>query len=447
YDMNTHIGSYLTGGKLVNQSTVLTSERGYYYADTKDVYFKSKVLLVDPQYTLTTDTLLYNTISRIATFVAPTTINTGNSIIHTTCGYYSTVQNYAHLCDRPTILDSAQQVTADSMNYTKSTGIGIAYGNVVWTDTSSKMTVLSNYAIANQLKNTILATEKPLLIIERKRDTLYLAMDTLFSGQLERPADTAMVEKVSVDSSQFSKIITAKNKSVSELDNSLTKNIKGTSKRPLKSKITASSKDIITLNNDTTNTKKDTSQLRYIIAYHHVRLFSDSLQGASDSLYYSDLDSAFHFYNNPVLWSGVSQLTGDTIVLFTKDQQASKIVLQHHAMIINKIEDSIYNQVKGNIITGYFGKGNELNWMNVNGNAESMYYAQDNNGAFAGGNHSTSAMIHLYFKDGKLNKVIFLKDVDGMFIPPTKIPDEDKMLQGFKWEAQRRPKTKTELMQ
>lgn len=447
YDMNTHIGSYISGGKLVNQSTVLTSERGYYYADTKDVYFKSNVKLLDPEYTLTTDTLLYNTISRIATFVAPTTINTGNSIIHTSCGYYSTVENYAHLCDRPTILDSAQQVTADSMNYTKNTGIGVAFGNVVWTDTARKMTVLSNYAIANQIKNTILATEKPLMIIERKTDTLYMAMDTLFSGQIERPLDTGRVEKDPEDGIQPVKVISKRDTSALEKDTSITKNIEGTTYQPVKTDTTITTKDAVPISKDTSYTKKDTSQLRYIIAYHHVRLFSDSLQGASDSLYYSDLDSAFHFYKDPVLWTGVSQLTGDTIVLFTKDQQASRIVLQHHAMIINRIGDSIYNQVKGNIITGYFGNGNELDWMDVNGNAESMYYAQDNSGAFVGGNHSTSAKINLYFKDGKLNKVVFLKDVDGMFMPPTKIPEEDKMLQGFRWEADRRPKSKTELMQ
>ncbi len=447
YDMNTHIGSYVNGGKLVNQSTVLTSERGYYYADTKDVYFKSKVLLVDPEYTLTTDTLLYNTISRIANFVAPTTINTGNSIIHTSCGYYNTNQNYAHLCDRSTISDSAQQVTADSMNYNRSTGIGTALGNVIWTDTSRKTTVLANYAISDQIKNTILATQKPLLIIERKTDTLYMAMDTLFSGPLERPADTGNAEQSVKDSIQATKNALSRNTPALNKDTAAHTYIKRAVRRRVKTDTGTSTRNIVTNGQDTTHAQKDTSRLRYIIAYHHVRLFSDSLQGVSDSLYYSDIDSAFHFYINPVLWTGTSQLTGDTIVLFTRDQQASKIVLQQHAMIINKIEDSIYNQVKGNIITGYFGNGNEINWMDVNGNAESMYYAQDNNGAFVGGNHSTSAKIHLYFKDGKLNKVIFLKDVDGNFMPPTKIPEENKTLRGFRWEAAQRPKSKEELMQ
>jgi hypothetical protein len=40
-----------------------------------------------------------------------------------------------------------------------------------------------------------------------------------------------------------------------------------------------------------------------------------------------------------------------------------------------------------------------------------------------------------------------MKDVDGTFLPPTKIPAEDKELKGFRWEVDRRPKSKTDLMQ
>jgi lipopolysaccharide export system protein LptA len=413
YDMNTHIGSYLDGGKLVNQSTVLTSERGYYYADTKDVYFKSQVQLHDPEYTLATDTLLYNTNSRIANFVAPTTINTGNSIIHTRCGYYNTIENYAHLCDRSTIIDSAQWITADSMNYSKTTGIGEAYGNVNWTDTARKMTILAGYAISHQQENTILATRQPLLIIARQKDTLYLASDTLYSAPLPpavRPADSTAHTPPDLTASDSSVL-----------------------PRPIDS-LASTSTD-------------DTATRRYVIAYHQVRLFSDSLQGASDSLFYSDRDSAFHFYTSPVLWTGSTQLTGDTIVLFTHDQQADRILLDQHAMIINQIAPTTYNQIKGTQITGYFKTGNELEWMSVRGNAESMYYAQDDAGALVGGNHATSANIHLYFREGKLDKVVFLKDVDGDFMQPTKIPEENQQLRGFRWEDDRRPKSEAELMQ
>jgi hypothetical protein len=196
---------------------------------------------------------------------------------------------------------------------------------------------------------------------------------------------------------------------------------------------------------DTAGHATDSSR-RFIKAFHHVRLYSDSLQGVSDSLYYSDRDSAFHFYQEPVLWTGKTQLTGDTIVLLTRNQQADRILLQHDAMIINEVSPGVFNQVKGTFITGYFKDGNELSWMQVDGNAESMYYAQDNQGAFVGGNRTTSAKINLYFKDGKLNKVVFIKDVDGKFLPPTKIPEEDKKLRGFRWEAGRRPHSKADLL-
>ena len=39
YDLNTKIGTYLNGGKVVNGKTVLTSKEGYYYGETRDIYF------------------------------------------------------------------------------------------------------------------------------------------------------------------------------------------------------------------------------------------------------------------------------------------------------------------------------------------------------------------------------------------------------------------------
>lgn len=582
YDMNTHVGSYLQGGKLVTGSTVLVSQRGYYFADTKDVYFKNSVELTDPEYTLATDTLLYNTNTRIATFVAPTTINTGGTIIHTTCGYYNTLENFAHLCNRSTVIDSSQWLTADSLEFNRNTGIGIAVGNVVWTDTANHMTMLANHAISDQGQNTILATQKPLLILERSSDTLFMAADTFFSGPLVSPTeakDTSASKSISgppvtagvPDSASLTPLIPSSDSlKLADTANALpripgndslppgTDSLRvGTdsltapasapdtiSKAPASENIlpppdtqkaeaplrvnrahrdsvppltntdsvavdsfpeapapgtvltphdtilagitdvagvavqdpipsrdsamlgrpetetdsTAAGRGArntdrnslarspVAATQDTAGTKTDTTQLRYVIAFHHVRIFSDSLQGVADSLYYSDLDSAFHLYTDPALWTGNSQLTGDTIVLTTRDQQADRILLQQHAMIINQSGPNLYNQIKGNNITGYFSDDNQLDWMQVDGNAESLYYAQDDHGAYVGANKSTSAMIRMYFKDGSLNKVVLLKDVDGEFLPPTKVPEEDQKLRGFKWMEDRRPKSKADLM-
>jgi lipopolysaccharide assembly outer membrane protein LptD (OstA) len=71
YDVNLKLGTYLTGGKLVNKKTVLTSTEGRYYGDTKDVIFNRKVVLLDPEYKVYTDTLQYNSNTEIATFTSP----------------------------------------------------------------------------------------------------------------------------------------------------------------------------------------------------------------------------------------------------------------------------------------------------------------------------------------------------------------------------------------
>jgi lipopolysaccharide assembly outer membrane protein LptD (OstA) len=49
YDLNTKIGTYNSGGKVVNGKTELTSKEGVYYAEKREAYFISKFRLNDPE--------------------------------------------------------------------------------------------------------------------------------------------------------------------------------------------------------------------------------------------------------------------------------------------------------------------------------------------------------------------------------------------------------------
>lgn len=83
YDMKQKVGTYQNGGRVLNESSVLTSKEGTYYADTKDIYFKKDVVLKDPAYDLKTDSLLYNTKTQLATFITQTYIkdSSGSTIV------------------------------------------------------------------------------------------------------------------------------------------------------------------------------------------------------------------------------------------------------------------------------------------------------------------------------------------------------------------------------
>lgn len=518
YDMNAKIGTYTQSGKLVNSSTVLTSQEGYYYADTKDMYFKKNVLLVDPEYTLTTDTLLYNTETKVATIVAPTTINDGKTIMYATNGFYDTDKGQGSFGNRPTIEDSTATITADNIIMDKKTGLAYATGNMVYRDTTRKMSLLANHGTVNQTEKTILATQKPLLILERSKDTLYLTADTLFSGVI-KPNDSITVITNNNKSrtapakpgalkplpGQDTLRTSLKDSVVHKVTDTLPHLLKDSSSAPIVHKIdsmAAKVKAIVpppvlqqpeihvpqqvkvlqpplinradtlgrtdTLKRtdslhradsllpgkalaeikpaDTMAAPKDTTEKRYILAYHHVKIFSDSLQGVADSVYYSTRDSVFRLFRDPVLWANNNQLTGDTILLYTKNQTADRIVLNQNALIINEAGPDMYNQVKGNIITGYFA-GESLDWMHVDGNAESIYYIKDDEGAYLSVNKSLSAIINIYFRKSELHHIVLVKDPEGTVYPFTQRPKDQMLFENFHWEIKRKPKSKFELMQ
>ena len=83
YDVSIKLGQYNKGGKLVRNKTILKSIEGFYYGITRDVIFRKKVELTDPESTILTDTLEYNTSSQLSNFISPTKIINGSRIIKT----------------------------------------------------------------------------------------------------------------------------------------------------------------------------------------------------------------------------------------------------------------------------------------------------------------------------------------------------------------------------
>ncbi len=406
YDLNSKTGIYYNGGKVVNGASVLTSKEGFYYAETKEVYFKKDVKLVDPEYTMATDTLLYSIDNEIATFISPTTIRDGKSTIRTSSGYYDLKNGTASFGARPIIEDSTQQIIADDINYDKKTGEGFATGNVVYRDTAQGATIIAGETKFNSITKNVFATQKPVMILKQGNDSLYIAADTLFSALMK---DTVSVD---LDSSAIAA-------------DSLGK------------------RDTITGTN-IVSAKKMADSVRFFQAFHHVKIFSDSLQGVCDSLFYSGKDSVFRFYRDPVLWSLDNQISGDTIYLFTKNKKPDLLMVFENGFSINRTPESFYNQIRGNRLNGIFKDGN-IDYMRAKGNAESVYYLQDADSAYIGMNYAKADAISMYFQQKELKKVAWVNTVEGTTFPMGQIPDEKKKLRNFNWQDNRRPKTRVEL--
>ncbi|MBM3444552.1 MAG: hypothetical protein FJX83_06135 [Bacteroidetes bacterium] len=380
YNVGTKIGTYSTGGKVVNEKSVLTSRVGIYYADIREVYFQKNVSLVDPEYKMSTDTLLYNVNTETATFIARTTINDGKSKILTRSGFYNLKKGNAQFDKRPMIIDSTQTVLADSIVYNKKSGEGSAYRDVIYKDTIQGISMFAGAARFNNQTKAIVAFERPLMAIKQNSDSLFISADTLFSAFLKKD----------------------------------------------------SAKKILS----------DT--LRYYKAFFNVRIYSDSLQGKCDSLFYSSVDSTFSFYHNPVIWAQASQITGDTIFVVTRNKKADKVFVIQNAFSVNRTSEAKYNQLKGNTLNGEFKDG-EIDFLRAKGNGESLYYLQDDDSAYIGMSYAMADAITMKFLNKELKRVSWVNGVTGSTYPINQIPDDKKELRNFKWLDAERPKSIADL--
>jgi lipopolysaccharide export system protein LptA len=413
YDVNNKIGIYHDGGKVVNGTSVLTSKEATYYANAKDVYFKHDVDLVDPQYKLRADSLLYNTTTEIATFIAKTYIeDSAKRTIVTDEGYYDLQNKKATFGNRPVITDGSMKIIANQVDTDDSTGMSVLTGDAVFTDTAQGLMVLGNYIISNRNTGSMVATQHPVMVIKQENDSTFIAADTLFSGRLS---------DLPVQPDSLSPI-------------------------PRSDDSTVSTRTALSLSNRPDSVNQNDSANRYFQAYHHVRIFSDSLQAVCDSLFYSGKDSVFRLFTDPVVWSGRSQVTGDTIYMYTKNKQPDQMYVFENGLMVNETAPDMYNQVKGNRIFGYFNEG-QIDYIRAKGSAESIYYAMDEYNKLIGINKASADIIDMRFKNKELNRVVFISTVTGKMLPFKDATDQDRRLRSFKWQEERRPKTKFELLE
>ena len=342
---------------------------------------------------------MYNTQNGLVRFIAQTFIkDTSGRTIETKDGFYNLQTGKAEFGQRPIIRDGKVTIIGDNIAFDDSTGTSQARGNVIIVDSAQGTTIIAGEVFRDNKRDRILATRKPLMILKQENDSIYITADTLFSARL-------------------SDLSASKDSVVKDT-------VKGTK--------------VVTVN----NTKDSTN--RYFEGYRNVRIFSDSLQAVADSMFYSFKDSTFRLFQGPVIWAKESQITGDTVFVFTKNKKADKVKVFENSFLVNKMDNEIFNQIKSSRMDGYFNDGN-IDSVRANGFAECIYYIQDEDSAYTGINESKSDIIDIYFSEQALRKVVLRSNVTGTIWPIRQKTPSEMRLPNFSWLEERRPKTKYEL--
>lgn len=372
FDRIRNIGYYFDGGMLVDSLNELTSYWGQYEPSKHLSLFKDSVRLTNDKFVIYTDTLLYDTESKIATILGPTTIVSDSATIYSTKGWYNTNTEESLLLDQSRIVNKEGNriLIGDSISYHRKEGYGEVFGNMFLQDTINKLILRGNYGLYNELTNYAMATDSAFAIEYSQTDSLFLHADTL---------------KLITDSIQ-----------------------------------------------------------RQVLAYYGVRFFRSDLQGVCDSLAFNSKDSILHLYKDPILWNEGNQILGDTINIFFNDSTIEKAYVKRYAFSIEQKDSIHFNQLKGRDMTAYFD-GKNIKHILVEGNAESIFYPEEEDMTMIGMNQTESSYLSIDFKDKKIEKLKLWPKATGKMTPLSDWKPDMGRLQDFQWYDYIRPLDKNDI--
>ncbi|RME11632.1 MAG: hypothetical protein D6816_01860, partial [Bacteroidetes bacterium] len=340
-----------------------------------DAHFEDSNTVATAQY------IRHNEDSQVTTLAGKAFIQDEDRIITGDTVVYDAKKGTYSTRGRSVIVDGAKTLEADFVDYDKEQDVGIAKGNIIWQDSTEKLTVQCEYAEHAAERNFLKASGgiygRPLMMKIIDEDTLFLSADTLVSYEI-LPKDTSatpVLDSVVVDSLPIAEL--------AEVESSDTIAI-----QPLFELPDTTGTDTLAvapLPVDSTKAITAGDTIRMILAYHDVRIFKSDMQALCDSLSYSSADSMFRMFRQPVMWSDSSQFTADTVLMQLANDKIDKVFLRLNTFIVNTPDELFFNQITGKNSTANF-EDSQLRNVRVSGNAESVYYALDDDDAYIGVN-------------------------------------------------------------
>lgn len=402
YDRVADMAYYFNGGNINDSLNTLTSVWGQYEPPTNQATFKDSVYLTNPNFTLESDTLQYNTNTHIAQIVSLTTIiYQEQTTIKSDLGWYNTENEQSTLLNMSRVEHAdGRQLTGDSILYDKRIGVGRVFNNMELTDTVNMLTLYGNYGEYYEHDQHGFATDSALAIDRSDSIWLYVHADTLFT----EPEKFTIRTLIPKDSILVDSVMTAQKPD--------------------------------TLISDTS--------FQRMRGYRNVRVYRDDMQALCDSMSYTAKDSLLKFYYNPIAWSDSSQLSADSIRAQLANGEVDHVHCYGSAMAIQQEENEFFNQLSGKEILAWVRNG-ELRQIDVNGNAETVFFPREDQpdttkqGDIAGVNKTQSSYVKIFLNNQKIERVLFTTATTGTMYPLDELTVEQTHLGGFFVASNERP--------
>jgi len=370
---------YFNGGKLVDTTNTLTSKKGYYDVRTNLASFKKDVVGVNPDYTLNSDTLQYNSKSRLVYFRDFTSLrDSEGKTAYYQSGVYDTRKKNSFLANGE-MESPSYKIKGDAYFIDDIKKFYKVKGRVVMTSKNENMTIYGDDGFYDKKRGiskvfgNAYATK-----VSDEGDTLFLSADTLVSLENKDPRKKRLLayHKVKI----------------------------------FKSDMQGKADSLAYVSLDST-----------LYFYHDPVLWTDENQMTADSI--SMLLHNKKIYR--IYMVGKSFVTSQDSLLNFNQIKGRRMTTYFENKSIHHVI------VEGNAESIYYA----LEEKKIKKDSILLKIT-----ALAGMNKIICSNMRINFKAGKVNNVNSYVKPDASFFPPHEIVERDRTLKGFTWQVSFRPK-------
>lgn len=416
-----------------DNSVHIYSDTLKYSGNTKKAIFYNNVSLRDSKMTLTTDILIYNLQTKVGNYYTGGKIIDTKNVLTSKLGYYHSDIKTFYFQKNVKLENNEYVMTSDTLIYNTNTEITYFRGptNIVSKDNSiycERGWYNSNTNLSSYSQNTLL-----------KNKTQKLYSDSLFYDK-NKSFGKAFKNVTLIDSAQN---IIVKGNKAEYYKNGGRSFVTGHSLAIMVSG--EGEKDSLYLHADTLRIEFDTERkAKRFIAYNRVKFYKKDLQGKCDSMVYQFDDSVLTMYLRPLIWGSGSQLSGKKIRATMKNKKINRVFIDTNAFVLQRDTLEYYNQVSGKNMIAYF-KNDSIEKVDVLRNAQSVYFARDENDNLIGVNLGSSSDMRVDFNKDGVSNIVYLGNPKASLNPIKRVSKRALFLRNFKSYEHWRPRNRHEI--
>lgn len=412
-------------------SIIQYSEYAIYNGNTKKAVSWGNVEINDKEMTMKTDTLHFDRKAQVLFYQTGGTIKDKKNTLKSKRGTYYLEEKKFSAKSKVTVVNPDNFLESDHLDYYTNTSLAYLYGPSTITNLKDSTKVYSERGFYDTNTEISYFVKRAKLFLKDRTveaDSLYYDKRAGFASATNRIKIIDTIQNT-VTKGNYAELFEEKDSLF------ITERAVAISEHDKDSMYVHGDKILIT----------GKPEERIVRIFNDVKIFKSDLRGKCDSIHTSQVTGLTRMFKRPVLWSGKSQITGDSIHLKSEKEtnKLDSLFVLQNAFIIQKdsLSDDDFNQIKGRDIFGKFEE-NELRIMLVKGNSESLYYNRnEDTQKLETITREIASDIEFTLENSEIIQTKYLKKPNGETFPPSEFPPSKRKFPGFVWRGDEQPLT------